>query len=148
VTVFSNPRYPFTGYDCLMKITPILIVDAIEPSLEFWTSKLGFEKTVEIPEGDKLGFVILQKDGCEVMMQTRQSVRKDAGPAADAVLELGASLYIEVDDFAATAKSVAGSEVLVPERTTFYGMREIFIRKPGRHVVRFAAQAEGTSQSA
>ncbi|HEY6393104.1 MAG TPA: VOC family protein [Bryobacteraceae bacterium] len=123
-----------------MKITPILLVDEIEPSLKFWVDKLGFEKTVEVPEGDKLGFVILQKDGTEVMLQSRESVRKDAGAAADAVLELGSSLYIEVDDFGDALKRVKDAEVLVPERVTFYGMREIFVREPGRHVLGFAAR--------
>jgi len=123
-----------------MKITPILLVDEIEPSLKFWVDKLGFEKTVEVPEGDKLAFVILQKDGTEVMLQTRESVRKDVGDAAGALLELGASLYIEVDDFGDALKRVKGAEVLVPERVTFYGMREIFVREPGRHVVGFAAR--------
>ena len=123
-----------------MKITPILIVDEIEPSLKFWVDKLGFEKTVEVPEGDKLGFVILQKDGTEIMLQSRESVKKDAAGASDAVLELSSSLYIEVDDFGDTLKRVRNTEVLVPERVTFYGMREIFVREPGRHVVGFAAR--------
>ena len=123
-----------------MKITPILLVDEIEPSLKFWVDKLGFAKTVEVPEGDKLAFVILQKDGTEVMLQSRESVRKDVGDAAGALLELGASLYIEVDDFGDALKRVKGAEVLVPERVTFYGMREIFVREPGRHVVGFAAR--------
>ena len=123
-----------------MKITPILIVDEIELSLKFWVDKLGFEKTVEVPEGDRLGFVILQKDGTEIMLQSRESVKKDAGGASDAVLELSSSLYIEVDDFGDTLKRVKNTEVLVPERVTFYGMREIFVREPGRHVVGFAAR--------
>ena len=62
-----------------MKITPILIVDEVEPSLEFWVNQLGFQKTVEVPEGEKLGFVILEKEGTEVMLQSRASVKKDAG---------------------------------------------------------------------
>jgi catechol 2,3-dioxygenase-like lactoylglutathione lyase family enzyme len=123
-----------------MKITPILLVDEIEPSLIFWVDKLGFAKTVEVPEGDKLAFVILQKDGTEVMLQTRESVRKDVGDAAGPVLELGSSLYVEVDDFGDALKRVKGAEVLVPERVTFYGMREIVVREPGRHVVSFAAR--------
>jgi len=131
-----------------MKITPILFVDAIEPSLKFWVEQLGFTKTVEVPEGDALGFVILEKEGCEVMMQSRASVGKDAGAAADAILESGASLYIEVDDFDDALERVKGGEVLVPERTTFYGMREIVVREPGRHVVGFAAKAEDASQGA
>jgi len=123
-----------------MKITPILLVDEIEPSLKFWMDKLGFEKTVEVPEGDKLGFVLLTKDGTEVMLQSRESVKKDAGAAVGAVLEMGSSLYIEVDDFGDALKRVKGAEVLVPERVTFYGMREIFVREPGRHVVGFASR--------
>jgi hypothetical protein len=122
-----------------MKITPILIVDEIEPSLNFWVSKLGFEKTVEVPEGDKLGFVILQKEGAEVMLQSRSSVRKDAGAAADAIFS-GSNLYIEVDSFPDALERVKGAEVVVPERTTFYGMREIWVREPGRNVLGFAAR--------
>jgi uncharacterized glyoxalase superfamily protein PhnB len=124
-----------------MKITPILIVDEIEPSLNFWVSKLGFEKTVEVPEGDKLGFVILQKEGAEVMFQTRSSVRKDAGAAADAIFA-GSNLYIEVDSFPDALERVKGAEVVVPERTTFYGMREIWVREPGQNVLGFAARTE------
>jgi hypothetical protein len=124
-----------------MKITPILIVDEIEPSLNFWVAKLGFDKTVEVPEGNKLGFVILQKEGTEVMLQTRASVRKDAGPAiADEMLASGSHLYIEVESFGDALERVQGAEVLVPERTTFYGMREIWVREPGRNVVGFAAR--------
>ena len=125
-----------------MKITPVLVVDEIEPSLKFWVGQLGFEKTVEVPDGDKLGFVILQKEGTEVMLQTRASIQKDAGPAADAVLTSGSNLYIEVDNFAEALERVKGAEVLVPERTTFYGMREIWVREPGRHVLGFAARVE------
>jgi uncharacterized glyoxalase superfamily protein PhnB len=125
-----------------MKITPVLVVDEIEPSLKFWVGQLGFEKTVEVPEGDKLGFVILVKEGTEVMLQTRASIQKDAGPAADAVLTSGSNLYIEVDNFAEALEHVKGAEVLVPERTTFYGMREIWVREPGRHVLGFAARVE------
>ena len=46
------------------RLSPIFIVNAIEPCLEFWT-QLGFEKMVEVPEEDRLGFIILQKDGVE-----------------------------------------------------------------------------------
>ncbi|MGD0297646.1 MAG: VOC family protein [Bryobacteraceae bacterium] len=124
-----------------MKITPILIVDDIEPSLDFWVMKLGFEKTVEVPEGAKLGFVILQKEGTEVMLQSRASVRKDAGSAvADEILAAGSHLYIEVESFSDALERVKGADVLVPERTTFYGMREIWVREPGGNVVGFAAR--------
>ncbi len=59
------------------KLSPVLIVDAIEPCLACWTDRLGFATLVEVPEGSRLGFVILAKDGVEVMYQSRDSVRSD-----------------------------------------------------------------------
>ena len=40
------------------KITPILFAEEIEPCIQFWTERMGFQKTMEVPEGNKIGFVI------------------------------------------------------------------------------------------
>ena len=45
---------------------------------------LGFEKTIEVPHADKLGFVALQKDGTEVMYQTYASLGDDMPQVAEA----------------------------------------------------------------
>jgi len=118
------------------KLSPVLIVDAIEPCLPFWTERLGFAKAVEVPEGSRLGFVILVKDGVEVMYQSRESVRNDVPALADT--PAGTSLYIEVSDIAAVERAVQGIEVVVPRRQTFYGADEIGVREPGGNLVMFA----------
>jgi uncharacterized glyoxalase superfamily protein PhnB len=118
------------------KLSPVLIVDAIEPCLPFWMERLGFAKVVEVPEGNRLGFVILTKDGVEVMYQSRDSVRNDI-PAL-AATPPGATLYIEVSDIAAVERAVEGAEVVVPRRQTFYGADEVGVREPGGNVVLFA----------
>jgi hypothetical protein len=122
------------------KLTPVLIVDAIEPVLPFWVERLGFAKVAEVPHGDALGFVILVKDGVELMYQTRASVADDApgsAPAADARADLTA-LFFEVADLDATAAALDGLEHVVPRRRTFYGMDEVGVREPGGRVVMFA----------
>ena len=125
----------------MRKLSPVLIVDAIEPCLGFWVDRLGFAKTAEVPEGDRLGFVILAKDGVEVMYQTVESVRHDA-PAVLAgkprVAAGGVSLFIEVSDVASVEEALGGIEQIVPRRQTFYGMDEVGVREPGGHVVMFA----------
>jgi uncharacterized glyoxalase superfamily protein PhnB len=128
-----------------MKITPILFVDAIEPSLEFWVGRLKFEKIAEVPEGDKLGFVILKKGDSEIMLQTRESIKKDASAASTAVLTMTSCLYIEVDSFSEALDRIKGAEVLVPQRDTFYGMREIYVREPQGQIVGFAARIPQTA---
>lgn len=128
-----------------MKITPILFVDAIEPSLEFWVGRLQFEKTAEVPEGDHLGFVILKQGDSEIMLQTRESMKKDVNAASQAMLSMTSCLYIEVDSFADVLDRIQGAQVLVPQRDTFYGMREIYVREPQGQIVGFAARIPQTA---
>jgi uncharacterized glyoxalase superfamily protein PhnB len=119
------------------KLTPILIVDAIEPCLPFWLDRLGFTKTTEVPHEDRLGFVILERDGIEVMYQTIDSVAADL-PALASLPRGGSILFIEVDDITAIEKAMAGADIVVPRRSTFYGAEEVFAREPGGHLVGFA----------
>ena len=67
------------------KITPILFAEELEPCIKFWTEELGFQKTVEVPEGNKIGFVILEKNGLELMYQSFASVEKDNAATGAAV---------------------------------------------------------------
>src|SRR5258706_757672 len=66
------------------RITPVLLVKEIEPIIPFWVDRLGFTKTIEVPDGNKLGFVTFQKGAREVMYQTYASVEKDAPPCMSA----------------------------------------------------------------
>lgn len=126
-----------------MKITAVLVVEEIEKSLAFWIDRLGFEKTVEVPEGDRLGFVILVRSGAELMLQTISSVRKDEPKfAPDGLVTKGCGLFIEVDDFEDVRSRLDGYPTAMPERVTFYGMREIGVSEPNGHTVIFAARAQ------
>ena len=126
-----------------MKITAVLVVEEIEKSLAFWVERMGFQKTVEVPEGDRLGFVILARDGAELMMQTIASVRNDEPKfAPDRVQTKGCGLFIEVSDFADVKRRLEGYPIVMQERVTFYGMREIGVAEPNGHTIVFAAKSE------
>ena len=84
------------------RITPVLLVKDIEPLIPFWVDRLGFAKTIEVPDGTKLGFVTFQKGTVEVMYQTYSSVEKDAPKEVSATAGKGPSyLYTEVEDLGA-----------------------------------------------
>ena len=121
----------------MKKLTPVLYVEAIEPALPFWTDRLGFTQTAEVPEGDRLGFVILQKDGVQLMYQTRESVQNDI-PALAATPMGGSMLFIEVEDLNAVERALEGIEPVVPRRKTFYGADELIMREPGGNIINFA----------
>ena len=119
----------------MQSLTPILIVDAIEPCLGFWEN-LGFEVTVKVPDGAALGFVILNNGPVEVMYQTRASVAKDVPSMAD--FPSSSILYIHVTNIDEVIAAVSGAPVLVPKRTTFYGATEYSVREPGGNAVSFS----------
>ena len=125
----------------IKKLTPVLFVEAIEPCLPFWTERLGFAKTVEVPEGGKLGFVILVKDGVELMYQTYASAEKDIPGLVRKPDLPGTFLYVEVAGLDEIKKRLAGVKLEVPQRTTFYGAREIGMREPGGNLILFAEMA-------
>jgi uncharacterized glyoxalase superfamily protein PhnB len=127
-----------TAASAMKKLTPVLVVDEIEGCLPFWTDRLGFEKTLELPEGSRLGFVILRKDGVEVMYQSRESVEKDIPALVPKQGGHPIGLFIEVSDVAAVEQALSGFEVILPRRKTFYGMDEIGVREPGGNSVIFA----------
>jgi uncharacterized glyoxalase superfamily protein PhnB len=120
------------------RITPVLFVKEIEPVLPFWVDALGFAKAIEVPhDGVKLGFVALQKDGTEVMYQTYASLGEDMPQIAEAAKKGPTFLYIEVDDFNAIVAALKRFKVSQPERTAFYGMREIGYQDPAGHYITF-----------
>jgi hypothetical protein len=122
----------------LKKATAVLIVEAIEPCLPFWTA-LGMKATALVPGDDgKLAFVTLASDAFEVMYQTALSVAKDAG-AALAGSAGKTHLFVEVDSLEPIKSALAGAEPFLAERKTFYGSTEIGYREPGGHFVTFAA---------
>ena len=121
------------------RITPVLLVKEIEPLIPFWVNRLGFAKTVEVPDGNKLGFAIFQKRSVEVMYQTYSSVEKDAPPAMSAEARKGPTyLYMEVDDLDAVLAEMKDLRLVMPVRTAFYGMKEFAVQDPGGHFITFA----------
>jgi hypothetical protein len=120
----------------IKRITPVLIVDEIEPCIPFWEA-VGFDRGAEVPHGDKLGFIILEKAGLEIMYQTQASVAADVAALAKTPMK-GVHLFIEVMDLDAVIDAVGEAPVIFPRRKTFYGMDEIGVREPGGNAVTFA----------
>ncbi len=122
----------------LKKLTPVLVVDRVEPCLPFWTGRLGFAVTNQVPGPDgSLIFASVEAGDVEVMYQTKASVEADlktsVATGRDAV-----ALFITVEKLDAVEPAVAGAPVVKPRHQTFYGSTEIYVREPGGFIVGFA----------
>ena len=123
----------------LRRLTPVLIVDRVEACIGFWTERLGFTLTNEVPGAHgALVFASLEKDGVEVMLQTRASVIAERADAANELDGHSIVLFVEVEDLDALESALAGTQIVKPRHRTFYGSDEIYVREPGGNVVGFA----------
>ena len=122
----------------LNRITPVLFVERIEPSADFWQQRLGFARTIEVPGEHGLGFAAFSDGSLEVMYQTYASGAEDVAALAAAQRQGPTFLFVQVGDIDAIAAALQGIEIVMPRRTTFYGATEIGYREPGGHIVTFA----------
>src|ERR1700676_4323172 len=70
----------------LSRLAPVMVVDRVEPCIEFWGGRFGFDAENQGPGADgSLVFASARKGDLEVMYQTRASV---AAESADRAAEL------------------------------------------------------------
>ena len=117
--------------------TPVLYVERVEPTRDFF-KRVGFEAIVEIPEGDHLGFSMLEKDGVKVMVETRGNPNEAPGVQALTKESRRAVVFVEVDDLDAVIAALKGAKVAAERHKTFYDADEISYEEPGGSVVTFA----------
>jgi uncharacterized glyoxalase superfamily protein PhnB len=123
----------------LKQLTPVLIVDAVEPCIKFWVDRLGFAVTNQVPDPDgKLVFASVQLGPIEIMYQTRASVIDEQPGTAKDLMGHSVALFITVDDLDQVEKSLFGAPIVKPRHKTFYGSTEIYVKEPGGNTVGFA----------
>lgn len=123
----------------LRQLTPVLIVDEVEPCVKFWTDRLGFELTNKVPDDNgKLIFASVQLGAIEIMYQTRASVLSEQPSSAGELMGHSVALFITVADLDTVERALNDVPVVKPRHDTFYGSTEIYVREPGGNTVGFA----------
>ena len=121
-------------------LSPVLVVERIEPCLELWTKRLGFERTAEVPGEDGLAFVMLVRDDVTVMYQSVASIREDIPALAEEPFR--SALFLSVTDRAASERGLEGVELVFSRRRTFYGTTEVAVKDDAGNVITFAQHDE------
>ena len=135
----TSATSPTSASPRLKHRTPVLVVDQVEPCLGFWTERFGFTIQHQVPGPDgRLVFASVEKDGIEVMYQTRTSVAADLPDVAKDLHGHSTALFFTVEDLDPVEKALAGAPILKPRHKTFYGSTEIYAREPGGNTVGFA----------
>ena len=131
-------------------LTPNLMTENVNACVLFYRDRLGFHYLAGVlSEGDAMAaefsadaplqWAMLGREEARVMFQLRGSLAREYAPAGDMALGASASLYLEVDDLDALVAALGEAvETLLPDHTTFYGMREMWIRDNNGYILTLA----------
>jgi len=72
------------------------------------------------------------------MYQTFASLGDDMPLILEAAKKGPTFLYVEIDDLDFVLSALKNSRITQPERTAFYGMREVGFQDPAGHYITFA----------
>jgi uncharacterized glyoxalase superfamily protein PhnB len=123
----------------LRKLTPNLIVDDVNATVDFYRDTLGFELVASVPESGAYVFALLKSGGVELMLQTGESVVEEVPSMRGRLAGTGAALYIDVDDVRALHASLTGRVELIKDLSpTFYGTLEFSFTDPNGYIVTYA----------
>jgi len=131
-------------------LTPNLMSENVNQSVTFYRDRLGFrflagvlaeqDAMVEAFSADApLQWAMLSRDSAQLMFQSRSSLAREYLPLNDVPLGASASIYIEVDNLDRLLAGLGEDvEMLLPDHTTFYGMREMWIRDNNGYILTLA----------
>jgi uncharacterized glyoxalase superfamily protein PhnB len=126
--------------------TNIMVLD-VGRSVRFYRDVLGAEvafvvdadQQTDMDGGipDNAVFASVRVGAGELMMQERASLAEDGGSVTESSVPGGTfTMYFRVDDVdAAVGRLPEGTEVVKPLETTWYGMKEIWVRDPDGYVI-------------
>ncbi|HEB68644.1 MAG TPA: VOC family protein [Desulfobulbus sp.] len=134
----------------LTRLTPTLMVQNVSRSIDFYKNVFGFTMRMAVDENKKpfvrdppsetmLIYAQLERDGVEIMLQQRKSMVEDLPVFSGCDIGASVSFYIVVEDLARLFEQVQGKvDCIRKPETTWYGMREFYIRDPDGYILGFA----------
>ncbi len=128
----------------MQQLVPILLVDDIEATVEFYTKKLGFDVGFAAPDRfdedkSKKAFALLKRDAIEIMAQTPKCLGRYIQLVKDKHAYPSVILYIYVDNADELFEQLKMKvEIAEDMRRTFCGMKEFAILDNNGYVIAFA----------
>lgn len=137
----------------MKRLTPNMAVADVAKSVHYYVENFGFEIAMvvsddkssigdKVEEGKSYVWANLMHGEVGLMLQQIGSIKEDVG---DFFARVGSSmtLYIEVADVDTLYKSVKEKvEIYKDIDTTWYGMREFYVRDLDGYILAFAAKVQ------
>jgi lactoylglutathione lyase len=124
-----------------VSLTPNLLVEDVNASVEFYRDVLGFNLMMSVPETGRLDWAQVGNGGANIMLQSLSSAAAEQPVFADMKIGGSLGLFIVVKGVNELYERVKGKAQLVADiHDTFYGMREFAIQDNSGYILVFAEE--------
>ncbi len=126
------------------KLTPNLVVRDVQAAIDFYTSVLGFQQGMTVPDAPPYVFGSVTSGSIEVFFNDQKAVAEDYPPLARDPLGGTMTLFLECEGIEEVLRAVekAGAVIVMPLKTQFYGMREFAFMDPQGWTVTMAERVK------
>lgn len=128
----------------LNSLTPNLMVNDIEETVEYYTDILGFTLLMTVPETGKLDWAMVKRNDVVIMFQTKKSLSSELPRMSGENPGGGLTFYINVDKITEVHEELFHNEVEIISdlESTFYNTIEFSIVDINGYVLTFSEEQE------
>lgn len=124
------------------KITPNLVVEDVNSTVDFYRDILRFELDMAIPAQGNFHWVLMKRDQVEIMFQLRESASRAIPFLKNKEAGGSLTLYIEMDNVVELYDTLKDKVTVLEDlHTQPYGMREFSIQDCNGFILTFAEEA-------
>lgn len=122
------------------EVTTNIMVEHVFATVKFYEEKLGFQKTVSVPEvGENLDFAIVKKDNIAIMFQEKNNLIEEYPSLHVEKIEPTFTLFITVSNIEELYEELKDKVEIAKElHMTFYGRVEFAIFDNNKNILTFA----------
>jgi uncharacterized glyoxalase superfamily protein PhnB len=126
----------------LNSLTPNLMVNDVEETIEYYTDVLGFTLLMTVPETGKLDWAMVKRNEVVIMFQSVKSLKSELPRLKGEKPGGGLTFYIKVDRVTEIHEELFNNEVeIVSElESTFYDTVEFSIVDINGYVLTFSEE--------
>ena len=123
----------------LKKLTPNIMVEDVNRTVEWYRTVLGFEVAATVPEEGTLNWAMLTHGEVALMFQARASLTEEYPLFQDRQIGGALTFYVDVEDVQGWYDRVEGQVTIVTRmHDTFYGSREFAFQDCNGYVLTFS----------
>lgn len=126
----------------LNSLTPNLMVNDVEETIEYYLDVLGFTLLMTVPETGKLDWAMVKRNDVVLMFQTKKSLSSELPRMAGEKPGGGLTLYIKVDRITEIHEELFNNEaeIISELESTFYDTIEFSVADLNGYILTFSEE--------